>query len=124
MLQEVFDSYPKRMNLINSFWGLDNNLCLPPNYVLTGPLTKFSGDLASSLQEKDPELNEWITEAQREGIPVAYVSIGTMVSWNKWEVEALYEGLKKLKIKVIWSMKNPKMFEHEDKDFWVRSWVP
>ena len=34
-----------------------------------------------------------------------YVSLGTIVIWTDWEVDSIYNGLKKLNCKVIWSIK-------------------
>lgn len=64
--------------LCNSFWGLDRALSIPPNIIMTGPLSKPQGDLVQKLQEKDPELFEWLNNA--EG-PVVYISLGSMVKW-------------------------------------------
>lgn len=66
-----------------------------------------------------------MNEAQEREIPIVYVSLGSMCKWEKWEVEALYNGLKRHKCKVIWSMKVPELLpSQDDPDFWISSWIP
>ena len=40
-------------------------------------------------------------EALEKNIPVIYISLGTMVKWQDWYVEVFYEGLKRIKCRVI-----------------------
>jgi len=65
-------------------------------------------------------------EAAREANKdVVYLSIGSMCTWMKWEVDALFYGLKELGVRVIWSLKQPELLpDQNDPDFWVSSWVP
>lgn len=62
-----YSGFNERMVLFNSFWGLDEPTPVPPNYVLTGPLSKPQGDLLKSLESKDPELLKWLDEAHENG---------------------------------------------------------
>ena len=52
------------MVLVNSFWGLDSAMPVPPNLIVTGPLMKDQGDLMAKLEEKDPQLLEWMNDAK------------------------------------------------------------
>ncbi len=40
-----------------------------------------------------------------EKIDIVYISLGSIVIWTDWEVKAIYNGLKSLNCKVIWSIK-------------------
>lgn len=42
---EYFKSFNRRVVMSNSFFGLDQSVSIPPNLILTGPLTKPAGDL-------------------------------------------------------------------------------
>ena len=53
----------KRVILFNTFTGLDPAYSLPPNYVLTGPLSLPQDNLVELLGTKDPELKAWLDEA-------------------------------------------------------------
>ena len=41
-----------------------------------------------------------------------------------WAIDALYNGLKKLDIKVVWSLKGAQIPKPDDPDFWVKDWIP
>lgn len=56
-----YDKFFSKLCLINSFWGFDDVRMLPPNFVLTGPLSRPN---PGALQEKDAELYEWLEEAE------------------------------------------------------------
>lgn len=114
----------KRMVLINSFWGLDQAFTIPPNYVLTGPLSLPQGQLLSDLETKHPDLFKWLEEARESNRKVVYVSIGSVCMWDDWSVKAIYDGLKKVGCKVIWSLKDHQIPDENDPDFWVRPWIP
>jgi hypothetical protein len=43
-------SIPKRVTLLNSFWGFENPVLLPPNFIVTGPLMKNTENLMASLE--------------------------------------------------------------------------
>lgn len=112
------------MVLINSFWGLDQSFTIPPNYVLTGPLSQPQGQLMKNLESKDPELFQWLEDAREKNRKVVYISIGSVCIWKDWSVKAMYDGLKKVGCKVVWSLRDFKIPDENDPDFWVRPWVP
>lgn len=58
-----YESFPKRLLLINSFWGLDKAMAVPPNWIPTGPLFRPPADLLPILKEKNEELFNWMNEA-------------------------------------------------------------
>ena len=74
---KYFDGLNERCVLLNTFWGYERAQCLPPNFVVTGPLFKTRGNVATSLAEKDKELHKWLNQALLEKQKVVYVSIGT-----------------------------------------------
>mmetsp|Transcript_237 Transcript_237/g.428 ORF Transcript_237/g.428 Transcript_237/m.428 type:complete len:119 (-) Transcript_237:106-462(-) len=115
-----------RVMLSNSIWGLEKPALLPPNHILTGPLFKKDRSKAlNDLRIKDPDLFKWMNDANERNIKIVYISIGSMCIWQKWSVEALYHGLKKLGVKVIWSLKTPELLPvQNDPDFYVHSWLP
>jgi UDP:flavonoid glycosyltransferase YjiC (YdhE family) len=76
------------------------------------------------LEEKNKELFDWMNLAHQNNIPIVYVSIGTECRWKEWSVKAIYEGLKKVGCKVIWSLKDPFKIPEENENFWVSSWIP
>jgi hypothetical protein len=76
--------------LINSFWGFEKAMELPPNYVMTGPLMKPAGDLLPILEEKDQGLFEWLNKAEKDGKDVVYVSIGSECKWQQWSIDAIH----------------------------------
>lgn len=53
-----------------------------------------------------------------------YISLGSQCKWNDWEFEAVYHGLKKLGVRVVWSLKNKKIPKVDDPDFFIHPWVP
>lgn len=56
-----------------------------------------------------------------------YVALGSYCILQKWSVEAIYNGLKKLGVRVVWSLK-PNCMEYlpvkDDPDFWISPWNP
>ena len=61
--QEFWYNLTKRTVLFNTFTGLDPAYSLPPNFVLTGPLSLPQDNLLELLGTKDPELKAWLDEA-------------------------------------------------------------
>ena len=43
-----------RLMIMNTFWGLDRPQALPPNMILTGPISRPVSNLLESLKTKDP----------------------------------------------------------------------
>ena len=124
---EFNNSFNRRTVVINSFFGLEKPIAMPPNFVVTGPLTKPQGDLLSILKQKDEALFDWMNAAETDNVPVVYISIGSECKWKQWSIDVLYQGLKELGCKVIWSLKNPDdMFKmpEENPNFWIRAWIP
>ena len=75
---------------------------------MTGPLVKPAVNLAIDLEKKDPQLYEWMNQINDKGekMDIIYVSLGSIVIWTDWEVQAIYNGLKTMNYKIIWSIKN------------------
>jgi UDP:flavonoid glycosyltransferase YjiC (YdhE family) len=65
-------------------------------------------------------LDQAVTDKQ----DVVYLSIGSEAKWREWSVKALYHGLKKLGVKVVWSLKDFEIPVPDDPDFYVRPWIP
>jgi hypothetical protein len=49
-----------RVVICNSFFGLEPGEAIPPNIVLTGPLSDPTTDLLQILKEKDEKLSDWL----------------------------------------------------------------
>lgn len=77
---DYFHKFNSHVILVNSFWGFERALCAPPNYILTGPLSKPQESL--DLGAKDPELLSFLDEALEKGQDVAYISIGSIAKWE------------------------------------------
>jgi hypothetical protein len=43
---------------------------------------------------------------------------------REWSVKAIYYGLKKLGIKVVWSLRDFEIPEPNDPNFYVKPWIP
>jgi len=68
---------------------------------------------------------EWLDQAERDKIDVVYVSIGSECRWSQWSIDAIYEGLKKLGVKVVWSIRKQDLnLPPADPNFWIREWLP
>mmetsp|Transcript_4808 Transcript_4808/g.8245 ORF Transcript_4808/g.8245 Transcript_4808/m.8245 type:complete len:333 (+) Transcript_4808:479-1477(+) len=121
----AYQLFGRRPVIINSVWGFDRSRLLPPNFMVTGPLIDLSID-GEALKKVDPELNDWIEEGELKGQKIVYISLGSVCDWQTWEVDALYNGLKNLPVRVIWSLKQIELFKsyEKDPDFWVRKWIP
>jgi UDP:flavonoid glycosyltransferase YjiC (YdhE family) len=63
-------------------------------------------------------------EALEKNIPVIYISLGTMVKWQDWYVEVFYEGLKRIKCRVIWCLRGKEFHHSDNPDFKVGPWWP
>lgn len=63
-LTDMWNINSYRITICNSFFGLDKPALLPPNFNMVGPLIKQSDeDMMKNLQEKDPDLFEWVESA-------------------------------------------------------------
>lgn len=81
--------------------GLSETTSLPPNIKLIGSTKNFR----SRKPEFDQELTSWIERARSLKKDIIYVTFGSHATLNKNFIDFLYEGLKKIDILVIWSMK-------------------
>jgi hypothetical protein len=79
---EYYMSFNKRVCLWNTYWGLEEAVPVPPNYIVTGPLNDPPTNLIEKFKTKDPELFDWMEKAQEEGQDVVYVSIGSICKWQ------------------------------------------
>lgn len=69
--------------LMNTFWGFDSPQALPPNFVVTGPISKKQSaktlpEIEEAIKAKDPELLEWMMSSEEK---IVYVSIGSEATW-------------------------------------------
>lgn len=116
-------SLKRRVTLVTTFVGLDEVFWLPPNIHMVGPLFKDQNDLMKNFAEKDQKLLDWMNDDACKS--VVYLSLGSLCAWTQWEVDALYHGLKKLGVRVVWSIKKKEMIPNlEDPDFWISHWTP
>ena len=67
---------------MNTFWGFEEAIPFPPNFIFTGPLMKNAENLLTQLEEKDPKLFAWMNEAQENKQKIVYLSLGSMITWN------------------------------------------
>ena len=71
---------------------------------MSGPFSDPPSELLPILKEKDYKLYEWLNKAVDDNQDVVYISIGSEAKWRDWSVKTIYEGLKKLGVKVVWSL--------------------
>lgn len=110
------DVFNRCLILSPTFFGFEMARPIPSNVAMVGPI----------LSDKTTPLSEplafWMDEAKsREG--VLYVSFGTLVTLEPWQIDTLITGLKRLKINILWSMADhqpafdpsifPPSFRHE-----------
>lgn len=80
-----------------------------------------------NLKKKDIDLFNWLEEAKANNEDVVYVSLGSLVRWQKWTVNTIYQGLKNIGCKVVWGLpdKYHELFDEDPKTnpkFWIRGW--
>jgi hypothetical protein len=101
-------SLKHRAMIVNSYFGLDKAVALPPNVTLTGPLVKMDASLLTDLAQKAPDISKFLDDAESAKEKVIVISLGTMLNWSKWAVDAIIEGVNELNkthnLKVLWSM--------------------
>jgi len=122
----AFLAHNRRVIINTTFWGLEDGTALPPNVIVTGPLydPPSTTDLIPALKAKDDKLYDWLEQARKDKVDVVYVSIGTEAIWRQWSVDVIFKGLKKLGVKVVWSLKDFQIPEPENPNFYVRPWIP
>lgn len=113
--------------MINSYFGLEKPLCLPPNFKLIGNINKEPTQLVEALKQKDMDLYNWLEDAVTKNETVVYVSLGTVCQWQPWSVNAIHKGLKQLGCRVVWALKEEyqKMLEEDpskDPNFDIKGW--
>jgi hypothetical protein len=93
---------------VNSYFGIDKPIALPPNVTLTGPLVNGDADLSDDIAQKAPEISQFLNSAQESGHKVLLISLGTMLSWTQWSIDTIIEGVhvvnRNQKLKVLWSL--------------------
>ena len=106
---DLYAQFRHRMILSTSYFGFDRAVHLPPNLVFTGPV--YDNDLTvlqDRLDNLDPQLNMWLTQAAAAGEPVIYISLGSQIIWVQWYVDYFYEALLALyeqkNLRVVWSL--------------------
>ena len=70
--------------MINSFFGLEPPVCLPPNLVMTGPLSTQDAPYMERLQEKDKPLYDWLEDAAAKSEDVVLISLGSICKLQSW----------------------------------------
>jgi len=111
--------------LVQTIWDLDAPQPLYPNIVVTGPVLPAATDLRQRLAKDHGELYRFLQAAGPEG--VVYVSTGSLAELHKWQVEALYHGLKKTGARTVWSLKEKQQAflpVRDDPDFYISKWTP
>jgi len=111
--------------LVQTIWGLDKPQPLPPNIVVTGPVLPPPLDLRERLAAEHKELYRFLHASGLEG--VVYVSTGSMAKLTQWQVEVVYNGLKKAGYRVVWSLKDDQqkfLPSRDDPQFFISSWLP
>lgn len=88
--------------LVQSIWGLDEAAPMYPNTVMTGPVLPPAGDLRARLAKEHAELHQFLRGSVSGAV---YVTTGSHVKLHDWQVRVLYNGLKKGKFRVVWSLK-------------------
>lgn len=122
---DTYLAHNRRVIICTSFFGLEPAVSTAPNIVFTGPLFDPPTDLLPLLKQKDEKLSDWLDKALQDKQDVVYVSIGSEALWREWSVKAIFNGLKKLGVKVVWSLKDEfKIPEPENPNFFVSPWVP
>ncbi|CAJ1428235.1 unnamed protein product [Effrenium voratum] len=108
--------------LVQTIWGLDNTLPVYPNIVVTGPVLPPAADLREKLAAEHPELSAFLRQSQA----VVYVTTGSLAKLHDWQVKVIYEGLKKAKCRVVWSLKEDlqKFLPEQNSDFLISKWTP
>ena len=105
---DTLQSLKRRPLLVNSYFGIDKPIALPPNVTLTGPLVNGDADLSDDIAQKAPEISQFLNSAQESGHKVLLISLGTMLSWTQWSVDTIIEGVavvnRNQKLKVLWSL--------------------
>lgn len=100
--------------MVNSFWGYEKPVLLPPNVQLIGPLTKSNSPWMEMLKEKDEALFNWLEDAKAKGEDVVYITLGSIVKLQPWSINAIYQGLKNVGCRVVWSLKDEALSMIED----------
>ena len=67
-----------------------------------------------------------MNDAVENNQSIVYVSIGSECKWQQWSIDAIYEGLKNIGCKVIWSLRiNGELkLPQDNPNIWVRDWIP
>ena len=90
--------------MVNSFFGVDKPICLPPNLKFVGSIGKPANQLEDQLREMDPELFNFLEQAHNNNEFIVYVSLGSLIEWQKWSIDSVFEGLMAAECKVVWQI--------------------
>lgn len=119
-----YKSWSSRVMLFNSFWGLEKAITVPPNLYHTGPLSPPQHDLLTRFKEKDEALFNWFEQALKNKQDVVIITLGSECIYQPWYITTIYDGLKKLGCKVLWSLRGDFKLPEENKNFWISPWIP
>lgn len=124
----------ERYILSTTFFGFEKPMLLPPNVCLSGPVFNYdeggTQEMMDRLKEKDPDLFQWICDAEAKSESLIYITIGSECLWKEWSIKAVYEGtqrlLKKHKLRFIWSLPGDHTLPCGEKNdqYWSSKWLP
>jgi polyene glycosyltransferase len=108
----IFTRFTGHLILVNNVFGLEYARNLPPNVVLVGPMlekrwhshhTQARDEYGQQLSEED---SRWLESSK--GVPVVWVSMGTISPLNERQVVELYtafrEGALSGRFRVLWKL--------------------
>eukprot|EP00405_Crypthecodinium_cohnii_P020858 CAMPEP_0206464100 /NCGR_PEP_ID=MMETSP0324_2-20121206/27011_1 /ASSEMBLY_ACC=CAM_ASM_000836 /TAXON_ID=2866 /ORGANISM="Crypthecodinium cohnii, Strain Seligo" /LENGTH=483 /DNA_ID=CAMNT_0053936659 /DNA_START=112 /DNA_END=1560 /DNA_ORIENTATION=+ len=110
-----------RLVLINSFAGFDYPMYLPPLVQYTGPVQDLS-----RLEPFSTELEAFLEETP-EGVPIVYVSFGTVAYLSEERVAAMAQTMSSDKYRVIWALPKNQQAGLPKKipdSMFVSHWIP
>ena len=77
----MYDSMYDEIWIINSFFGLEDPTCLPPNVKLIGPTSEPQDVLLGYLEKEEPEIFKWLEDASQKKQNVVFVSLTNFAKW-------------------------------------------
>ena len=82
------DKWAGRDVLFNGNWATDYAGYIPPYLHLIGPIRPTGGQERVGAADIEPHLQHWLDESEQSGIPVLYMSMGSVV----WLVERVQQA--------------------------------
>ena len=104
MISLLVDCMYTKPVLWHSFFGLEPPQPILPNVFVTGtPAPRLPA--ADAKHTSMPELNDWLRWVRSQGLKIVYVTMGSMQTLDKSQVQAIYNGLNALDCAILWSLK-------------------